>query len=208
MVEQQIRTWEVLDQRVLDLVSSIPREKFVPDGFARLAYADTEVPLDDGQYMLSPKLTARLVQALQIERDEVVLEIGTGSGYLTTLLAELARHVVSIERSEVLHKRAAALLKANGVENLTMHCADGAAGWPDEAPYDVIVITAALGNLSRAPLDQLRVGGRLFAVSGQAPAMEATLITRKADNDWVYESLFETVIPPLVGGEVKEAFVL
>jgi len=208
MVEQQIRTWEVLDQKVLDLVGSTARENFVPEKFQRLAYADTEVPLPDGQVMLAPKLGARILQALQVTRDEMVLEIGTGSGYLTRMLAEFSRHVVSVELSRTLHEEASRRLSAAGAENVSLHCGDGASGWAADGPYDVIVLTGSIGNIDKAPLDQVRIGGRLFAIVGTAPAMQAVLVTRKTESSFVQDSLFETVVPPLKGAEARESFVL
>ncbi len=208
MVEQQIRTWEVLDQRVLDLVGATERENFVPEEFQRLAYADTEVPLPDGQLMLAPKLAARILQALQVTRDEVVLEIGTGSGYLTRMLAEFSRHVISVELSPTLHEQASRRLAAAGAENVSLHCGDGASGWAADGPYDVMVLTGSIGTLDQAPIDQLRVEGRLFAIVGKAPAMQAVVVTRKAESSFVQDNLFETVVPPLKGAEAKESFVL
>ena len=208
MVEQQIRPWEVLDQRVLDLVGATARERFVPAGFERLAYADTEVPLPDGQCMLAPKLCARLLQSLQVTRNDLVLEIGTGSGYLTALLAELGRHVVSIEQSAVLHQRARELLADAGVENVSLHHGDGTKGRPQEAPYDVIVLTGSVNRIDDAPIDQLAAGGRLFAVAGTAPAMAAMLVTHTGDSGVVRETLFETVVPYLVGAPRPAEFVL
>ena len=208
MVEQQIRTWEVLDQRILSLVGSTPRERFVPVGYERLAYADTDVPLPDGQCMLCPKLCARILQALQVTRSDLVLEVGTGSGYLTALLADLGRHVVSIEQSKTLHERAQALLAEQGTENVSLYQGDGSRGWPAEAPYDVIVMTGSIEDLDDAPVEQLAPGGRLFAVAGKAPAMEACLVTHTGTSGMTREGLFETVVPCLVGAQRAEEFVL
>lgn len=208
MVEQQIRTWEVLDQRVLDLLLKIPREHFVPQAYRKLAFADTQIPLDDAQVMMPPREEARLLQMLNLEGDEHVLEIGTGSGYLTALLAASSKHVTSIEVSPTLHSQAKEKLSLQGIRNVTLLEGHGLNGWPTDAPYDAIALTGSVPVLERQIQRQLKPGGRLFVVVGNAPAMEALLITRVGADDWSHESHFETVLPPLIGATAPNEFVL
>jgi protein-L-isoaspartate(D-aspartate) O-methyltransferase len=208
MVEQQVRTWDVLDQAVLDLMVTLPRDAFVPDAYRNLAYADINVALEDGQVMMAPKVEGRLVQALQIEPHDAALEIGTGSGFVTALLAHRARHVTSIEISPVLHEQAKARLAGRGVGNVSLELGDGIGGWEATAPYDAIAVTGSVASLDECFQRQLRVGGRLFVIVGAAPAMEALLITRTGRDQWSSESLFETVLPPLRGAEPARRFVL
>ena len=208
MVENQIRTWEVLDQAVLDAMQDVPREDFVPEGYRQLAYADTEIPLGGGEVMMAPKLEARMMQALQLDPRDSVLEIGTGSGYVTAVLARLARHVASIEVREDLCERARARLSERAISNVTVDCGDGLQGRPKGAPYDAIAVTGSVYEVPQALLTQLRIGGRLFAIVGEAPAMEALLITRTGPDQWSTESLFETVLAPLKGAEKPSEFSL
>ena len=209
MVEQQVRPWEVLDQRVLDALGSVRRERFVPAEFQRLAYADTEIPLPDGEQMMAPRIEARMLQAIQVKPGERVLEIGTGSGYVTALLAALGASVTSVEIDPALHAGAQAALAAEGVgNNVTLVLGDGLHGWPDGAPWDVIVVTGSLPEYDPALQQQLAVGGRLFVILGEEPSMEATLVTRVGENEFAREGLFETVIPPLRGARAPSRFVL
>ncbi len=208
MVEQQIRTWDVLDQRVLDIIRDTPREDYVPEAFRKLAYADTSIPLEEGEVMMPPRVEARLLQALQLKPDERVLEIGTGSGYLTALLAQLAGRVVSVEISETLAARARAALEAHVVKNIVVEVGDAVRGWESAAPYDAIAVTGSLPMMEEKFQLQLKRGGRVFVIVGQEPAMEALLITRIGQDDWSSESLFETVLPPLRGAREPDRFVL
>ncbi|MFZ0255529.1 MAG: protein-L-isoaspartate O-methyltransferase [Gammaproteobacteria bacterium] len=208
MVEQQIRTWDVLDQRVLDIIRDTPREDYVPEAFRKLAYADTSIPLEEGEVMMPPRVEARLLQALQLKPDEHVLEIGTGSGYLTALLAQLAGRVVSVEISETLAARARAALEAHVVKNVVVEVGDAVRGWESAAPYDAIAVTGSLPMMEEKFQLQLKRGGRVFVIVGQEPAMEALLITRIGQDDWSSESLFETVLPPLRGAREPDRFVL
>lgn len=208
MVEQQIRTWDVIDQRVLDIIRNTPREDYVPEAFRNLAYADISVPLEEGQNMMPPRVQARLLQALQLKPDDLVLEVGTGSGYLTALLAQLSGRVVSVEISEKLAVRARATLEAHGVKNVVVEVGDAVRGWERSAPYDAIAVTGSLPLMDEQFQRQLKLGGRLFVIVGQAPAMEALLITRMSQDDWASESLFETVVPPLRGAREPDRFVL
>ena len=208
MVEQQIRTWEVLDQRVLDLMAGVPREDFVPAGYRNLAFADTCIPLDHGQTMMLPRVEARMLQALQVAPADRILEVGTGSGFVTALLARLGGHVTSIEIHESLSNSAREKLDAHAIENVEIHTGDASRGWERSAPYDVIAVTGSLPVPEENFRDTLAVGGRLFIVVGQAPAMEALLITRNSETQWSTDCLFETVLPPLAGVETPQRFVL
>ena len=208
MVEQQIRTWEVLDQRVLDLMGRIPREDFVPDEYRNLAFADTSIPLEHGQVMMPPRVEARMIQSVELGPDDRVLEIGTGSGFVTALLASLAGHVTSVEIHDALRARAQAKLDEHGVTNVRLHTGNAAAGWPEEGPYDAIVVTGSVPVLHEHFQRQLKVGGRLFVIVGEAPAMEALLIRHAGEDEWTRESLFETVVPPLEGVSEPQRFVL
>ena len=208
MVEQQIRPWEVLDRMVLDLMERAPRDAFVPNEYRRLAYADTAVPIGEGEVMLSPRVEGRLLQAVRIGREERVLEIGTGSGFLTWLLAQCAAHVFGVERKPALAERSRANLAAHGVDNATVEVGDGRRGWDREAPYDVIAVGGSIPARESAFEEQLAIGGRLFVVVGSAPAMEAMLVRRTGEREWIRQSLFETVLPPLAGADAPRRFVL
>ena len=207
MIEQQIRPWEVLDGRVLALLQQMPRELFVPDTERELAFADIDIPLAHGQSMMAPKVEARLLQALNIKPTDRVLEIGTGSGYLTALLAKMAKHVYSVDIHASFKEQAADKLARVAVKNVTLETGDAAQGWRKHAPYDVMVVTASCPQLPEIFGQQLAINGRLFAVVGQAPAMEALLITRTGDNAWARESLFETVLPPMENLPAPRKFV-
>jgi protein-L-isoaspartate(D-aspartate) O-methyltransferase len=206
MVEQQIRTWEVLDQEVLDLLYVVPREEFVPQEHRALAFSDLELPIGQGERMWQPKLEARVLQELNLRKTDKVLEIGTGSGYLTTLMAHRARHVYSVEIKPALAAFGRGNLERQGVDNATLEIGDAARGWPQHAPYDAIVLTGSTPLLPRAFLEQLAPGGRLFAVVGESPAMRARLVTCSAPQAWRSSDLFETVIAPLANAERAPQF--
>jgi len=206
MVEQQVRTWAVLDQNVLDLLFAVHREDFVPPAYRMLAFADLEIPLGDGERMWTPKMEARVVQELELKEGESVLEIGTGSGYLAALLAGLARDVVSVEINPRLHGEARAHLATAGVRKVRLERGDGARGWGDDA-YDVIVLTGSTPVLPESWMKQLRPGGRLFAVVGDPPVMTARLTRWTAPGAIVHEDLFETVLPPLKNAPQPARFV-
>lgn len=196
MIEQQIRTWEVLDPVVLNLLNQVPREDFVPVRYAGLAFADLEIPIGFGQVMLSPKLEARMLQAVQVKKTDTALEIGTGNGYMTALLAKLAKEVHSIELESDLSAAAAQRLVAHGISNIILEVGDGAHGWGNTS-YDIIVLTGSTPVLPPAFEKQLKPGGRLLAVVGEAPVMEAVLVTCVSSGIYHREILFETCIPPL-----------
>jgi protein-L-isoaspartate(D-aspartate) O-methyltransferase len=206
MVEQQIRPWEVLDQTVLDVIASLPREQFVPVAYRELAYSDTEIPIDHGQIMMTPKVEARMLQAINVQLTDRVLEIGTGTGYLTALLSRLGGHVTSIEIFDEFCAPATAKLGQVGATNTEVVCGDAIDGWASGAPYDAIAVTASAPDRRREIEQQLTVGGRLFIVTGESPVMEAQLITRLGHQEFTFEVLFETVIPALVGAEPTAEF--
>ena len=206
MVEQQIRPWDVLDQRVLDAVAELPREAFVPPAFSTLAYADTAIPLDDGQRMMPPKVAARMAQELVLQPTDRVLEVGTGSGYLTAVLARLCRHVYSVDMAEGLSRRAAEVLGGLGVDNVTLEVGNGLEGWPEHAPFDGIVVTGSLTEVPETLRRALSVGGRLVAVVGTPPVMEAVRLTRRTEGYWATTSLFDTELPPVYGLAEPEPF--
>jgi protein-L-isoaspartate(D-aspartate) O-methyltransferase len=206
MVEQQVRTWEVLDQDVLDLLFAVRREEFVPPAYRTLAFADLEIPLGDGERMWMPKMEARVLQELELKGGESVLEIGTGSGYLTALLARLAGEVVSVEVNPRLLAEGRAHLASAGVRNARVQGGDGARGWGD-GTYDAIVLTGSTPVLPDAWLKQLKPDGRLFAVIGDPPAMTARLTRWTAPGAIVHEDLFETVIAPLKNAPQPARFV-
>jgi protein-L-isoaspartate(D-aspartate) O-methyltransferase len=206
MVEQQIRTWEVLDQKVLDLLMSLKREEFVPRALRGLAFADLEIPLGFGEVMLSPKVEARILQEVAPRPADNVLEVGTGSGYMAALLGSLAKHVVSVEIRPELKQMGEANLRAQGLRNVSVELGDASRGWAAHAPYDVIVLSGSTPLLPDALLAQLKPGGRLFAIVGDAPVMEGQLVTCAAAGSYRVANLFETCAPLLVNAAQPERF--
>ena len=207
MVEQQIRPWEVLDPRVLDLLLRVRREEYVPARYRALAFADMEIPLGHGEKMLAPKIEARMLQELALAPGDRILEVGTGSGYMAALLASLGNHVYSVDIVPEFTQTAAAKLLAHGVANVTLETGDAARGWDRHAPYDAIVVTGSMPVLPDAFPKSLRPGGRLIAVVGEPPVMEAQLITCVAAGAYSTTGLFETCIPPLKNAVQPERFV-
>ena len=207
MIEQQVRTWEVLDQRVLDTMNRIPRENFVPEHYRSLAFVDTEIPIGNDQVMMAPKVEGRLLQALNITPQDSILEIGTGSGYLTACLASLGKHVTSIDIVPDFTAAAAARLDEQGISNTRLETADVANGINTSEQYDVIAVTGSLPLLQKQFHESLKIGGRLFVITGKLPIMEALLITRVNENNWSQESLFETCIAPLEHASRPQGFV-
>lgn len=208
MIEQQIRPWNVLNQHVLDLLAQTPREIFVPESFRSLAFSDANIPIGHGQTMMSPKMEARLLQSLDVQAGDEALEVGTGSGYLTALLARSCKHVLSVEIIGELSQQAGGTLTRQGITNLALEVGDGVRGWPQCAPYDVIAVTGSVYRLDTHLQQQLRIGGRLFAIVGEEPVMEARLITRVDEDEWSNEDLFETSLAPLIGAEPPKRFIL
>ncbi len=207
MVKQQIRTWEVLDPKVLDLITRIPREEFVPEEYRELAFADTEIPIGHGEKMMAPKLEARILQALDIQPQDNILEIGTGSGYLTACLASMGRVVTSLDIHADFTAMASERLKAQGIENAVLLTDNGLAEPRKEGPFDVIVVNGSLPKIDERLKRQLALGGRLFGVSGDSPAMEAILITRVGDYQWRDEAIFETDLERLETPDAAPKFV-
>jgi protein-L-isoaspartate(D-aspartate) O-methyltransferase len=206
MIEQQIRTWDVLDPSVLDLLFRVKREAFVPEENRDLAFADLELPLGHGETMLQPKVEARIVQELVLQPHEAVYEVGTGSGYLTALLASRARHVTSAEIHPDLSARAAENLRRAGIANVTLLQGDSARAPLAESAFDVIVVGGSLPLLPQAFLDRLAVGGRLFAVLGDPPAMKAVIVRHPIAGSFQHVELFETVARPLVNAPQPPRF--
>ena len=207
MVEQQIRPWDVLNQGVLDLLFKLRREDYVPEQHRALAFVDMEIPLGHGQAMWTPKLEARVIQELDIRPTDRVLEIGTGSGYLTALLAANAAEVVSVDIVPDFTATATQTLRAHGIHNVTLASGDASRDWPDDAGFDVIVLTGSTPLLSDALRQRLRVGGRMFAIVGEAPVMQARLITCTAPGTTRSVVLFETCVTALLNAPHPAAFV-
>ena len=206
MIEQQIRPWDVLDQSVLSLLSVVKREDFVPEAHRNLAFMDLEVPLPEGQCMLSPKVEARLLQELQVHKHERVLEIGAGSGHMAALLAHKAQHVTTLEIRPALARYAAERLKRAAVTNVEVVEADGSKGLPQQGPFDVILLSGSVAAVPEALLEQLKVGGRLAAIVGMEPIMRAVLVRRDAPDGFHRVELFDTVAPRLEGFAEPTAF--
>jgi protein-L-isoaspartate(D-aspartate) O-methyltransferase len=206
MVEQQIRPWEVLDGRVLSLLESIHREDFVPVTYRKLAFADMSIPLGHEQFMMNPKVEGRLLQALNLGADDSVLEIGTGSGFVTACLAALAQRVVSVEIIEELHQNAKLRLAEKNISNVELFVGDAMSGWQPEQAHDVVVVTGSVPHVPEQFLGWVNPGGRMFVISGDSPAMEARLLTRLDVTEWREESLFETDLPRLINAEKPPQF--
>jgi protein-L-isoaspartate(D-aspartate) O-methyltransferase len=206
MVEQQIRPWEVLDPAVLALLFEVKRERFVPAPHASLAFADMEIPIGHGEAMMQPKVEARILQELAVRPEDTVYEVGTGSGYLTALLARRARHVTSAEIHADLHAQGAANLARAGVANVTLLQGDSARAPLGESAWDVIVLTGSTPELPQAFVDRLNPGGRLFAVVGDAPVMKAVVLTREAGGGVRRTEVFETLLKPLVNAQSPARF--
>lgn len=206
MVEQQIRPWEVLDSKVLALLEAIRREDFVPMRYRKLAFADIEVPLACNQVMMRPKIEARMLQALDLKEDETVLEIGTGSGFITACLSRLAKSVVSVEYFEELHNEASLKLQDQGISNVELFVGDALSGWQPEQAHDVVVVTGSVPVIPEQFKGWVNPGGRMFIITGDSPAMDARLLTRLGVTEWSDESLLETELPRLVNAELPPEF--
>ena len=214
MIEQQIRTWDVLDPTVLQLLNDVPRERFVPAEYQGLAFADIEIPLGKDangtlQSMLSPKLEGRILQALNVQKHQHILHVGTGSGYFTALLASLAKHVTSIEIDADLSAQAAKNLAKNNINNVTLSVTDGILGQPNDDAnlrFDAIVYTGSSPREPAGVREQLVIGGLLFMVLGNAPAMQATLIQRVSETGFRQDVLFETCLPTLMNAPQTKRF--
>lgn len=198
MVEQQIRPWNMFDERVMELLGTIKREEFVQVEHRNLALSDVEIPLPGGQKMLFPRIEARLLQELELRKKDKVLEIGTGSGYVTALLAKMADFVYSLEINAQNKQFALDNLIKTGIKNISLIEADGLNGYEAKAPFDKIFVGGSVETVSLALKNQLKVGGRLVAIIGEAPIMHAILIEKLAENNFKQSTLFETSVDPLV----------
>ena len=207
MLDQQIRPWEVRDERLLEVIARTPREDYAPVHHKNIAYADMNIPLGHGQVMLAPKLEARLLQALGAGAKDKILEVGTGSGYVTALLAGLGAQVHAVEIIPELAEAAKQKLAAHGITNVSVEVGDATRGWPAHAPYDAILVTGSLPLLPNSLREQLAPGGRLVVIVGRTPAMEVLRIARLDAYNWSEESLFETVVPPLINAPEPPKFV-
>ena len=207
MLGQQLRAWEVLDDHVLRAFAETPRENFVPEDYRDLAFADAEIPLGRGQSMLAPKVEGRILQALKVEPIDDVLVVGTGSGYLTACLARLAKRVTSVDIIPDFVSKAEPRIAASGIRNVELNVAD-ALTLSHRATFDAIAVTASVPELGKQFVEMLRPQGRLFIVVGRGPAMEAQLITLQPDGTTTTDSLFETVLVPLINADQPEPFVL
>jgi len=197
MIEQQIRPWDVHAPEILELLNTLHREDFVPESQRAIAFVDMEVPLPGGQVMLAPKYEARVMQELKVQKNEKVLEIGTGSGYMAALLAHQAQRVVSLEINPELAEFARGNLQRAGIHNVEVRQADGALTVQADGPFDVIVLSGSVAEVPAALLDQLKVGGRLFAIVGDEPVMRAQYITRSGDKRFETQSPWDTIAPRL-----------
>jgi len=206
MVEQQVRPWDVLDPQVLQLLSSEPRQDYVPDAYRQLAYADIEIPLGHGEAMMHPRVEGRMLQALNLRPTDKILEIGTGSGFVTSLLAHLGESVYSVEIHAELSESAARKLAAHNLTNVTLDVGDGVHGWDRHAPYDAILVTGSVPELYDEFKHQLTIGGRLAVVVGTGVVMEALQVVRNGENSWTTTSLFETELKPLVHADAPRVF--
>ena len=206
MVEQQIRPWEVLDKRVLELLETTQREDFVPVRYRKMAFSDIAIPLDHEQHMMKPVVEGRLLQALELKPDETVLEIGTGSGFVTACLAKMAKQVVSVDIHEQFSQEAAVKLKEKDIHNVELESGDVMSGWQPEQAHDVLVVTGSVEDIPDHFRGWVNPGGRIFVVYGEGPAMKATLLTKLNATEWREESLFETDLPRLVNAEKAAEF--
>lgn len=207
MIEQQVRTWDVLDDAVLDVLKTVPREDFVPSRYRRLAFADLRVPLAMKQVMMKPVEEGRMLQALEVQAGQTVLEIGTGSGFITACLSGLGGRVLSVDIYPELAETAAARLDRVGYPDIEVRCADVLSESFDPARlFDRIVVTASVAEPPRRLLNWVAPGGRLFVVRGASPAMEAICLRKHADDGWDTLSLFETDLPRLAGAEDRPTF--
>ena len=206
MVEQQIRPWEVLDFGVLDVLMSVRREEFVPEAYKGVALSEAEIPLGNGSAMLIPVIEGKILQAVQVKASDKVLEVGAGSGYFAALLAAKADWVRTVEIDPVLVNMAHDNLKRYGVENVIVEEGDAIRGWPSNAPYDLIVVSGGVPFIPETLLQQLKVGGRLFAFVGEQHLMTAQLVTCVAEGKYTTESLFENAVPMMRNAPQKNAF--
>ena len=205
MVQQQVRAWDVLDHRILDIMASVPREEFVPAGYTSLAFADIEIPLGHGEHMLTPTIDGRLLQALGAGPEDDVLEVGTGSGFLSACLAKLARSVTSIDIHADFVEHAGNKLREAGIDGVELLCMDATRELPARQ-FDAIAVTGSIPVFDPRLVMALKPGGRLFVIVGESPVMDARLVERTGENNWRSTSLFETDVAPLVNAGLPEQF--
>lgn len=206
MVEQQVRTWDVLDSRVLDVLREVPREDFVPSRYRKMAFADMRIPLTQSQLMMKPLEEGRMLQALEIQPGQRVLEIGTGSGFVAACLAALDAEVVTVDIHSELADSASARLKRRGFKSVSVLTGNALGSFKPDGQFDVVVVTASAESVPERFFEWVNAGGRLFCVRGPAPAMEAVCLHHRAEGRWLAESLFETDLPRLIGAEDKPVF--
>ena len=209
MIEQQIRPWDVLDPEVLKLLAVVRREDFVPPAYRDLAFADLEIPLGTlpGQVMLAPRIEARMLQEADVKTTDTVLEVGAGSGFMAALLAAKVEFVCSVEIDADLAELARSNLASADVANVRVENGDASHGWAKGAPYDIIILSGSTPSLPDAFLRQLKVGGRLLAVVGEAPAMRMRRITRREESVFETQDILETVVAPLINAAQSPTFV-
>ena len=205
MIEQQIRPWDVLDQRVLEIIALTPREAFVPARYRNLAFADVRIPLGHGQTMMNPNVEGRLLQALALTPTDAILEVGSGSGYLSACLAKLGASVLSVDIFADFSDAAGTILKRQGIRNVNLQTGNAARDWGNRL-FDAIVITGSMPFLPETWKQRLALNGRLFAILGEEPIMEAMLVTRIGEQQWLSESLFDTELPPLIDFDKPKVF--
>jgi protein-L-isoaspartate(D-aspartate) O-methyltransferase len=197
MVKQQIRTWDVFDPGVLEVMESVQRDRFVPEQFADIAYSEAEIPIGHRQIMCAPSLEGRMLQSLELGPNDKVLEIGTGTGYLTACLASLVKSLTSVDIYQDFIDAAESRLAEAGINNVSLHCMDALASLPD-GEFDAILVSGSMPQLEKRLVESLGAGGRMFVITGDSPAMSAQLITRDDTGEWQSTEMFETSIPPLV----------
>jgi protein-L-isoaspartate(D-aspartate) O-methyltransferase len=207
MIKQQLRTGGVSNDVIIELFNSIPRHAFVPTGFQAFAYSDMQIPMPHGQRMMTPLEEALLVSSLDLKGHERVLEVGTGSGFLTALLSHLSQQVISVDYYAEFTNMARQQLKLHGCDNAQLYTGNAEQGWLDCAPYDVIVFTGGLSALNQTQRLQVLPGGKLFAIIGQAPVMQGQLHSLDHDGLWHQRLVFETVLPPMINSLQVQPFV-
>jgi len=206
MIEQQIRPWKVLDDEILNLMSSVPRELFVPDAYKALAFADIAIPLSDERHLLHPKEEGRLLQEIKPERHEKVLVVGSATGYVAALLASFANEVYAVDSNTDYVDVSVKYFSKLNIHNITVSCSDPSQGLETQAPFDVIVVLGSMQVLSEVLKKQMKVGGRMFCILGQEPTMEAVLMTRQSDDQWSETGLFELLTPSIPNAPEAEKF--
>lgn len=204
MVEQQIRPWDILDPKVLDQFLEIPRHDFVAESQQGLAYTDIQLPIGHDEVMMEPKIEARLLQAVDIDKSDRVLEVGTGSGFLTAIMANLGEHITTVEIHSDLSESAKG--KLTQFDNIEFHVGDAGQNWDDGKQYDVIMLTGSVSDIPQAYKEKLELGGRLAVIAGESPAMVAQVITRISDSEWETETLFETDLKALTNATKQAQF--